>query len=71
MSFKPSSAQLELISNAARDLKKADPCNGERGRIVARLAETLNRSLNTTYQYLKKYGGWESGKKPRRTHPHN
>ena len=66
MSFKPSSAQLELISNAARDLKKADPCNGERGRIVARLAETLNRSLNTTYQYLKKYGGWESGKKPRR-----
>lgn len=42
MSFKPSSAQLELISNAARDLKKADPCNGERGRIVARLAETLN-----------------------------
>ena len=66
MSFKPSSAQLELISNAARDLKKADPCNGERGRIVARLAETLNRSLNTTYQYLKKYGGWESGKKPRK-----
>ena len=66
MSFKPSSAQLELISNAARDLKKADPCNGERGRIVARLAETLNRSLNTTYQYLKKYCGWESGKKPRR-----
>lgn len=66
MSFKPSSAQLELISNAARDLKKADPCNGERGRIVARLAETLNRSLNTTYNYLKKYGAWESGKKPRK-----
>ena len=33
---------------------------------MARLAETLNRSLNTTYQYLKKYGGWESGKKPRK-----
>lgn len=66
MSFKPSSAQLELISNAARDLKKADPCNGDRGRIVTRLAETLNRSLNTTYAYLKKYGGWESGKKPRK-----
>ena len=66
MSFKPSSAQLELISNAARDLKKADPCNGDRGRIVARLAETLNRSLNTTYNYLKKYGAWESGKKPRK-----
>ena len=66
MTFKPSTAQLELISNAARDLKKADPCNGERGRIVARLAETLNRSLNTTYNYLKKYGAWESGKKPRK-----
>ena len=62
----PSSEQLRLISDAARALEKADPCTGERGRIVARLAETLNRSLNTTYQYLKKYGGWESGKKPRK-----
>lgn len=62
----PSTEQLRLISDAARDLKKADPCNGERGRIVARLAETLNRSLNTTYNYLKKYGAWESGKKPRK-----
>lgn len=62
----PSSEQLRLISDAARALEKAAPCNGERGRIVARLAETLNRSLNTTYQYLKKYGGWESGKKPRK-----
>lgn len=62
----PSSEQLRLISDAARALEKADPCNGERGRIVARLAETLNRSLNTTYQYLKKYGAWESGKKPRK-----
>ena len=60
----PSTEQLRLISDAARALEKADPCNGDRGRIVARLAETLNRSLNTTYQYLKKYGGWESGKKP-------
>ena len=66
MSSRPSSEQLRLISDAARDLKKADPCNGERGRIVARLAETLNRSLNTTYNYLKKYGAWESGKKPRK-----
>ena len=62
----PSTEQLRLISDAARALGKADPCNGDRGRIVARLAETLNRSLNTTYQYLKKYGGWESGKKPRK-----
>lgn len=62
----PSSEQLRLISDAARALEKADPCNGDRGRIVARLAETLGRSLNTTYQYLKKYGGWESGKKPRK-----
>ena len=62
----PSTEQLRLISDAARALEKADPCNGDRGRIVARLAETLNRSLNTTYQYLKKYGGWESGKKPRK-----
>lgn len=62
----PSSEQLRLISDAARALEKADPCNGERGRIVARLAETLNRSLNTTYNYLKKYGAWESGKKPRK-----
>ena len=66
MSSKPSSEQLRLISDAARALEKANPCNGDRGRIVARLAETLNRSLNTTYQYLKKYGGWESGKKPRK-----
>ena len=62
----PSTEQLRLISDAARALEKADPCNGDRGRIVARLAETLNRSLNTTYQYLKKYGGWESGKEPRK-----
>lgn len=62
----PSSEQLRLISDAARALEKADPCNGDRGRIVARLAETLNRSLNTTYNYLKKYGAWESGKKPRK-----
>ena len=66
MSSRPSSEQLRLISDAARALEKADPCNGDRGRIVARLAETLNRSLNTTYQYLKKYGAWESGKKPRK-----
>lgn len=66
MPFTPSTEQLRLISDAARALEKADPCNGDRGRIVARLAETLNRSLNTTYQYLKKYGGWESGKKPRK-----
>ena len=62
----PSTEQLRLISDAARALEKADPCNGDRRRIVARLAETLNRSLNTTYIYLKKYGGWESGKKPRK-----
>lgn len=62
----PSIEQLRLISDAARALEKADPCNGDRGRIVARLAETLNRSLNTTYNYLKKYGAWESGKKPRK-----
>ena len=62
----PSTEQLRLISDAARALEKADPCNGDRGRIVARLAETLNRSLNTTYNYLKKYGAWESGKKPRK-----
>lgn len=62
----PSSEQLRLISEAARALEKADPCSGERGRIVARLAETLGRSMNTTYQYLKKYAGWESGKKPRK-----
>lgn len=66
MSSRPSSEQLHLISDAARALEKADPCNGDRGRIVTRLAETLNRSLNTTYQYLKKYGAWESGKKPRK-----
>ena len=66
MSSRPSSEQLRLISDAARALEKADPCNGDRGRIVARLAETLNRSLNTTYNYLKKYGAWESGKKPRK-----
>ena len=66
MPSRPSSEQLRLISDAARALEKADPCNGDRGRIVARLAETLNRSLNTTYNYLKKYGAWESGKKPRK-----
>ena len=34
----PSSEQLRLISDAARALEKADPCNGDRGRIVARLS---------------------------------
>ncbi|MGN0008669.1 MAG: hypothetical protein ACI33N_03315, partial [Desulfovibrionaceae bacterium] len=54
------------MGDIARELDAAEPCTGERGVIVKRLAATLGVSVNTTYRYLKQYAGWTSGKKPRR-----
>ena len=58
--------QTRLVGDVARKLAAADPCTGERGVIVKRLAATLGVSANTAYRYLKRYAGWTSGKKPRR-----
>lgn len=60
------SGQKELVNEIARELRAADPCSGERGVIVKRLASAFGVSVNTAYLYLKKYAGWTSGKKPRR-----
>lgn len=60
------SDQTRLVGDIARELDAADPCTGERGVIVKRLAATLGVSVNTAYRYLKRYAGWSSGKKPRR-----
>lgn len=60
------SDQTRLVGDIARELDAADPCTGERGVIVKRLAATLGVSVNTAYRYLKQYAGWSSGKKPRR-----
>ena len=58
--------QTRLVGDVARKLAAADPCTGERGVIVKRLAAALGVSANTAYRYLKRYAGWTSGKKPRR-----
>lgn len=58
--------QTRLVGDVARELDAADPCTGERGVIVKRLASALGVSMNTAYRYLKQYAGWTSGKKPRR-----
>ena len=58
--------QTRLVGDVARELAAADPCTGERGVIVKRLAAALGVSANTAYRYLKRYAGWTSGKKPRR-----
>ena len=58
--------QTRLVGDIARELAAADPCTGERGVIVKRLAGALGVSVNTAYRYLKQYAGWTSGKKPRR-----
>lgn len=60
------SDQTRLVGDIARELDAADPCTGERGVIVKRLAAMLGVSVNTAYRYLKQYAGWTSGKKPRR-----
>lgn len=58
--------QIRLVGDTARALEKSDPCSGERGMIVSRLAATLGVSVNTAYGYLRRYAGWTSGKKPRK-----
>lgn len=58
--------QIRLVGDTARKLAEADPCNGERGEIVQRLAAVLGVSMNTTYGYLKQYAGWSSNRKPRK-----
>ena len=63
MSLTP--AQLDVIAQTARELREADPCNGERGQIVRRTAAGLGVSENTLYGWLKKHTGWNSGRKPR------
>lgn len=66
MSSHLTSEQIRLVGDAARELDAADACSGERGAIVARLADTLKVSVNTVYSYLKRHAGWSSGKKPRK-----
>ena len=65
MSVRLAPEQVRLVAETVKSLEGASACNGDRGSIVAKLAETLGVSMNTAYVYLKKYGGWQSFKKAR------
>lgn len=63
MSLAP--AQISLLHDLARDLAAAPPSGGARTILVMRAAETLGKSPKTVYALLKRYAGWESGRKTR------
>lgn len=65
MSSRLTPEQTRLVGEAARRLAAAEPCSGARGLIVRDLAGALGVSMNTAYVYLRKLGGFESGKKTR------
>lgn len=58
-------AQLQYLHDVARQLDAAPAGGGERGQIVARAADALGKSAKTLYALLRKYAGWQSGRKPR------
>lgn len=59
------SAQAAYLHDLARDLAAAPPSGGARTALVTRAAETLGKSPKTIYALLKRYAGWESGRKTR------
>ena len=59
-------AQLHYLRDVARKLEAAPASGGERGRIVARAAETLGKTAKTVYSLLRKHTGWESGRATRK-----
>ena len=58
-------AQTAFLHDLARELSAAPASGGARTALVARAAETLGKSPKTVYALLKKYTGWESGRKTR------
>lgn len=58
-------AQTAFLHDLARELSAAPASGGARTALVARAAETLGKSPKTVYALLKRYTGWESGRKTR------
>lgn len=58
-------AHIRYLHEVARQLDAAPAVGGERGRIVARAAETLGKSAKTVYALLRRHAGWCSGRKAR------
>ena len=58
-------AHIRYLHEVARQLDAAPAVGGERGRIVARAAETLGKSAKTVYALLRRHAGWSSGRKAR------
>lgn len=58
-------AQTGFLHDLARELSAAPASGGARTALVARAAETLGKSPKTVYALLKRYTGWESGRKTR------
>ncbi len=58
-------AQTGFLHDLAREMAAAPASGGARTALVARAAETLGKSPKTVYGLLKKYAGWDSGRKTR------
>lgn len=58
-------AQTAFLHDLARELSAAPASVGARTALVARAAETLGKSPKTVYGLLKRYTGWDSGRKTR------
>lgn len=58
-------AQTAFLHDLAHELSAAPASGGARTALVTRAAETLGKSPKTVYGLLKKYAGWESGRKVR------
>ena len=58
-------AQTAFLHDLARELSAAPASGGARTALVARAAETLGKSPKTVYGLLKRYTGWDSGRKTR------
>lgn len=58
-------AQTAFLHDLAREMAAAPASGGARTALVARAAETLGKNPKTVYALLKKYAGWESGRKTR------
>lgn len=58
-------AQTGFLHDLAREMAAAPASGGARTALVARAAEVLGKSPKTVYALLKKYAGWESGRKVR------
>ena len=60
-----STAQMARLHDLARELAAAPAGAGERGRLVARAAGELGRSVKTVYALLRRHTDWTSGRRTR------